>query len=196
MLATAIVRWIAEKQDLEKRGPIITIFVPDGSGTGGTIAREIENFNRKNSVESEKQIAGLLKELGLTPRGRDSVEKGFNRGAGSRRAHKSIRTFSLGAFVIQEYEIPQSSFEHPDNFYLMEALEIVPKSADQLEHFTAWGFLIADSEIVRRTWAGVQKATSERTVPSVVLEMSLEERRALRDRVKAKYQRHGGFPTL
>jgi P27 family predicted phage terminase small subunit len=75
VLATATVRWISEKQDLADRGPWIEIQVPDGSGTGGTITREIENPSRKNSLESEKQIAALLKELGLTPRQRDSVKK-------------------------------------------------------------------------------------------------------------------------
>ena len=73
VLATATVRWISEKQDLKDRGMTITILAPDGNG--GTYPKQIENPSRANSIESEKQIAALLKELGLTPRGRDHVKK-------------------------------------------------------------------------------------------------------------------------
>jgi P27 family predicted phage terminase small subunit len=73
ILASVIVRWQSEKLDLETNGLRIDVPAPDGNG--GFYQKSIENPARKQSVESGKQYAALLKELGLTPRGRDSVKK-------------------------------------------------------------------------------------------------------------------------
>ena len=73
ILASVIIRWTAEKENLETNGDRIFVNAPDGNG--GVYQKSIENPARANSVESGKQYAALLKELGLTPRGRDSVKK-------------------------------------------------------------------------------------------------------------------------
>jgi hypothetical protein len=92
-----------------------------------------------------------------------------------------------------EVEISETSFEHPNNYYLLEALEIVSKDADLLEHFLAWGYLITDSEINRLQWETSAGAQAEKSVKEIVLAMAIGERRALRDRVRSQYEQATGF---
>jgi hypothetical protein len=89
------------------------------------------------------------------------------------------------------------SANHVDKF-LLEALEILPKEATEDERFAAWGKIILDPEIQRLTGVNGPRIKRsgegpnmkmefipEKSTGDVVLAMSIEDRRALRDRVRA-----------
>jgi P27 family predicted phage terminase small subunit len=70
--AQAVSRYVAALQDVEERGPVVTMMTLDKHGKA--IENEKPNPSLKTVAEAEAKIHRYLRELGATPRTRESVK--------------------------------------------------------------------------------------------------------------------------